>query len=165
MNLFNPASKMVKLSLRWLDSDNHLQQKPFSNREDLRFPRAWDLEVSFPLWLNGVWKWDSILTIRFFCIFPKVWTCNPCAGEDRRVSGASWLASQTSLLELHANERSYFKDEVDNVYWIIFEIHLWSPHAHTFTGLSPTTPIHSLTVEHKRALLEVRIRLCHIWCG
>jgi hypothetical protein len=46
MNLSEPSSKMEKLSLRWLDSGNCLQQKPFSSRDVLSSPGAWDLFLS-----------------------------------------------------------------------------------------------------------------------
>lgn len=71
MNLFDPANKMEKLSLRWLDSDNcfltteAVQLWAVSNSS-----RAWDLEFSSPYDEMESEKEMVVLRISFSCLFP-----------------------------------------------------------------------------------------------
>ena len=46
MSLFDPASKMEKLSLRWLDTDSCLKQKVFSSRKSLAMIK-WGLKTKW----------------------------------------------------------------------------------------------------------------------
>ena len=87
MTLFDPPSKMEKLSLRCLDSDNCLQQKLFSYSEVPSPPRAWDLEFSFSLWLNGVWKWNGSTYNTFLLLVPN--RKNSCITKAHTSTGAN----------------------------------------------------------------------------
>lgn len=80
-----------KLSLRCLDSDSCWQQKLFSYREVPRSPRAWDLELSFSLWLAGVWKQNGRTLSKFLLLVPKSQSQHPGVVER------SWVLSTWEL--------------------------------------------------------------------